>query len=711
MNIQVTCLADWLRSCVHGDVLVPVDAATKIPLVRHADGAWTWSKFHKFRTENPNHSDFAVALQTLCVVDVDCHAAAAALEARFPVLASDDVPVEATRKGRHYFFTRSALCDTDGFYDARAPCMPGVDFKTRSSTGTGGIVLVAPSVGKSWCGTPPWKALQTIAPREIPEDLLRSVAAPKHPPQPLSFSCADGQIVRRGACRYASRAAYVGVYANSHAVFSDTGHSSAGIPVGTFSAASVEAAIDSVEACDAVTVHAREHETVVEALEFLDYICAPEKQLSRVRKLTRQMLELDAIDHAAHVAYREDIVNDMLLPVDEALSARLRHESVVLGDSEIRLCARDFQHEIDPSSESDGESVSDPSRVLVCDPVASVERRLPSCVTRWMRSFPKRLVVAGGFVTGAVVRAVTEGSDIDLFVVAETAAEADPIVREILDDADVTDATFTGCALTLTVRGTPRPVQLVAFLIPTPEQIVLGFDFDPARAMALVDASGVLNVCATRTWVRAAQTLAFRVDPEGWSASAILRVSKYCAKGYRAFIPGLDREKVDAHLQRHRLVLDPTSRGLHAVSPLPRSRVSGRVARLIGEDPGLGSLFLAEWLAQRLGVSGRGRWYCHRRLCESARGARACDYGSLISASGGWAHAMRGARRIREWVRSYWSSTPVDSRFAERARGTFRRGHETDASKVYWRKFAPEKRLRAVHALVCDVDAWCVERQ
>jgi hypothetical protein len=49
--------------------------------------------------------DVGIVLACLVVVDVDSVEQALALEARFPVL--HEVPMENTRRGRHYFFLRT----------------------------------------------------------------------------------------------------------------------------------------------------------------------------------------------------------------------------------------------------------------------------------------------------------------------------------------------------------------------------------------------------------------------------------------------------------------------------------------------------------------------------------------------------------------------------------------------------------------------------
>jgi hypothetical protein len=68
--------------------------------------------------EVPASADLGVLLQELCVIDVDDVALADGLEARFPELKT--AAAVQTRKGRHYYFTRSALADAHGYYDGAA---------------------------------------------------------------------------------------------------------------------------------------------------------------------------------------------------------------------------------------------------------------------------------------------------------------------------------------------------------------------------------------------------------------------------------------------------------------------------------------------------------------------------------------------------------------------------------------------------------------
>lgn len=141
-------LEQWLKLNNSGDVLMPAPLGEKRPAYTHAAGSWTWARYDwaARNREMIASKDLGILLRDLCVVDVDTVADADALEARFPELLA--APAEATARGRHYFFVRSPLADSSGYYDGRAQRMPTVDFKTRAWGGGSGFVVVAPSTNK-----------------------------------------------------------------------------------------------------------------------------------------------------------------------------------------------------------------------------------------------------------------------------------------------------------------------------------------------------------------------------------------------------------------------------------------------------------------------------------------------------------------------------------------------------------------------------------
>ena len=175
-------------------------------------------------------------LHDLVVVDVDSVAQARALEARFPVLLT--VPRESTRKGMHYYFRRSEACARDGHYDGPAQVEAGIDFKSICRTGTGGVVVCAPSTDKAWltglqpsaaaCGDIPdvracgrgrqercAAKTHSASPAHPPprpparsrlarraQDLLRAVSAPLHTTTDADLVFEDGEELTVLACRW-----------------------------------------------------------------------------------------------------------------------------------------------------------------------------------------------------------------------------------------------------------------------------------------------------------------------------------------------------------------------------------------------------------------------------------------------------------------------------------------------------------------------------
>jgi P4 family phage/plasmid primase-like protien len=189
MNQLVQKTAAWLRDPqVSGEVgetvLMPLKEGKKEPQFRHAvKGSYGWSKYDAFVNivKNHGHEEWGLLLDRLCIVDADDTDAVTWLETMAcdgtaPELAR--CPVQETNKGRHYFFLRPDWADVEGFWDGARQASSGVsvDFKSVSSTGTRGLLCVAPSKGKRWVeGRELWTAeLETM-----PRVLLEAIAKPK----------------------------------------------------------------------------------------------------------------------------------------------------------------------------------------------------------------------------------------------------------------------------------------------------------------------------------------------------------------------------------------------------------------------------------------------------------------------------------------------------------------------------------------------------
>ncbi len=180
-------LTKWLKENVGvvGRTLpVPLVGGKKIPLVSHVgsngEWTWTWAKLDEHLAKNPGASTsggWGLLLDGLCVVDADSAEAVAWLEG-LGLAELERCPMQLTAKGRHYLFARPAWADEEGFYDGARQLGrdgPDVDFKTRCGTGTGGLLVVAPTRGKRWAdGRAPWD--EGVVLEEVPRALVECVA-------------------------------------------------------------------------------------------------------------------------------------------------------------------------------------------------------------------------------------------------------------------------------------------------------------------------------------------------------------------------------------------------------------------------------------------------------------------------------------------------------------------------------------------------------
>eukprot|EP00798_Chlamydomonas_sp_ICE-L_P004644 gene4644-biopygen8772 len=141
-------------------------------------------KAHSYMVKNPEHAQWGLLLDSLCVVDADSDDAVAKIEA----LQDPDVvealsvcPIQQTNKGRHYLFIRPEWADAEGYWDgARQVIGFDADLKTRCSTGTRGVLAICPSLNKTWVREP-WAAGTKLV--DIPRTLMELVAKPKQTKQ------------------------------------------------------------------------------------------------------------------------------------------------------------------------------------------------------------------------------------------------------------------------------------------------------------------------------------------------------------------------------------------------------------------------------------------------------------------------------------------------------------------------------------------------
>ena len=161
---QLKHLANYLQEKHPANVLMPglirkneKGESYKAPLYAHKDGLWTWEKF-KTKTMS-DMTMFGILLKDMVVIDIDGQEFIDFYENQLRELQT--CPKELTKKGAHYFFKRTKLCNDlkldDGARQFRSKTMPTeendvvpIDIKTVCTTGTAGFLVVTPSENKEW---------------------------------------------------------------------------------------------------------------------------------------------------------------------------------------------------------------------------------------------------------------------------------------------------------------------------------------------------------------------------------------------------------------------------------------------------------------------------------------------------------------------------------------------------------------------------------
>ena len=536
----------WLRRAHPTDVLMPCPKGTKRPMFGHKCGTWTWDRLAAYRTPSApskgkrpvqEADDYCVVLRELCVLDIDDPQLVRLYEARFPVLLDKDVPCVQTAKGRHYWFRRPVIADTHGYYDGRAQREKGVDFKSVCRTGTGGIIMVPPSTGKSWIRHP--SSLDPKVP-EMPADLLDAVAVATHaivdatlsfcpPGSPLiavtlTLAKGDGdrvtlalepmerEVVEYRGLRWFAAMDYFEPFLSGEII---EGTDVWNVPTG-------RAAFDDlVRVLDFLPLGGPPTRARVGALLGAADILGLSPHLVRaiVGGALREAADLYDLDPDWWAADAAD-TSTQLVPVSDPLELKKK----------VKDARWLFQNQKDANC-----------RGLVLDPAASLTESLPAEVLWALRKHPK-LCLAGGAVTGAVVRGCAKGADFDLFLHSATEEEADAIVDDVGRAMPKgTSFSESGNAITMCLPG-GDVVQIVKRLHETMADVVRSFDIPPCKALAYFPPEGEGRIMALPSWVEAARSGAFWVNPRaGWSVGSVARVIKYVAKGFEAVVPGTQR--------------------------------------------------------------------------------------------------------------------------------------------------------------------------
>jgi hypothetical protein len=498
-------LVEALRREAPRDVLMPVKIGSKHPMFPHQASRWSWFKFDQFVARGVGDFDVCVILQDLCVIDVDSNEIADDLEEEFPVLKT--VPMEQTGRGRHYWFRRSSKCDQDGYYDGAAQVSKLIDFKTRTSCGTGGVIMVAPSSEKVFI-RPIGDGLV-----EIPDVLLRRIAVAKHESMKFNFQFVDelGEMtvpIKR---------------------MRDIGY--------------FEPFLEGVfeEGCVIpVPVSLDEFMIMMRAFDALEDGVSAVGEYGPVAEMTADKL-CSATEIAKEVVERGVDLweRDLEASWPGFLSLMNQDESHVVDFPENVVYEPIIRKRTDswPSFGNEYEEVAAGSIVATADNCYG----LPFEIEEILRKYP--IVLAGGAPLGIVGDGIIEeGSDWDLFLYGVDHQRADEILAEICR-VDLPEAGWrrfkSSRAWTFScLKYDTFVVQIVLNIYERPEQVPWSFDIAPSQ-IAIYSKDGVLKVIATPQCIESIRRLSFPVDFRRWSTSAVARIIKYSGKGFRVFVPGV----------------------------------------------------------------------------------------------------------------------------------------------------------------------------
>ena len=551
---QIASLSTFLEASFTRDMLMPTkETSSKAPKFMHRDGTWSWARF---KANFKRGDDICILLQDLCVIDVDSVEQADELEVRFPILKT--APCEATQRGRHYYFKRTLTTNSQGYYDGPAQRgVKGIDFKTVTRGGTGGIIVVAPSTAKVWV-----RPLFTTPVLGIPDELLRAVARPLHATRNVKLVFQNDKTEKMlNGCRFLRAITFFDPIFDGR----------------------WEAGGDEEEALRLTVpaeIEPRIFNELLHVIEFADLSLEPNPQLFTDLMAAADMLLIPSylLKCLSSDRFERPIEQAGLFSVsptwwridteertrrrnrESAVSTLVRIDAALASSLIYEPFQRDSRWLLSDLKRAGGIPVGGPA--LVTDPSNAMRLKLPETVLSVLQSNSENIVLAGGAVTGAVVHGVAEGNDYDIFLYSLDASAADVLTDSIIAQFTPThDVHESKNAVTFLPKANPPidpsrrwgspPIQegfagaifqLVLRLHRDRAQVLEGFDLAPSKALARVSPEGEIIVEAMPAWVEAMRTRAFWVDSSVNSGPLVGRVYKYISKGFDACVAGTRRE-------------------------------------------------------------------------------------------------------------------------------------------------------------------------
>ena len=551
-------LALWLRKHYPRDVLMPIERGSKRPAFSHRNDTWSW---YRYLTKRKNE-DLGILLVQLCVVDVDCHSVADALEERFEILRV--VPCEDTTKGRHYYFSRSKKADVEGYYDSSRQRNAKIDFKSICSNGTSGIVAVSPSTGKTWKKErAPWMCYPDGHIPEIPDDLLEHVGRARHTPISCSLQfLLDGEIRDIVSCNLMAGSAYLDIFVRDplESCQSDT---MVKVPIPNFRANTFD---DMLHVCATGELHLTQTEILdltpadfklrIETICALaDFLGMPAKydglfrapygylwSCVRLHDLSRHLSAVTVVEGywrfllGCHIGNQPEW-RKTLVEIDSRLAEKIRYRPIETS------CDSFLFHER-PSMAG---SMEFGSHTIRSNP-ADIE--LPWIIDTILHAGRGRIMLAGGSVLGEVAIDCSQGADYDFFLFGIDAERASTILEDITGLTSVSEIHRSEHAITF--KKDEFIFQVITRLFRNPAEILHGFDISACKIGFYIDEDDCKHLLATPSWVESMRYRVVWMDDRVWSRSSAVRLCKYYCKGFDVLIPGLVRSALDKSVDLRR---------------------------------------------------------------------------------------------------------------------------------------------------------------
>ena len=200
---EISSLAAFMKSSNPNNVLIPLRQGSKSPAMPHKGGQYTWSHWDACMNSGTHYTEFGLLLRTMVVVDADSSEAVTLLESKYPAL--HQCPCVRTRKGKHYYFLRSSLCEEKNVTDSTG-VWDKIDLKTVTNSlhehvvdgtmiATAAVVVVPPSTNKEWIRSILDTPLEPIPDQLIQDMLATKQSVPRRPNAP-THTVAQGSLDR-----------------------------------------------------------------------------------------------------------------------------------------------------------------------------------------------------------------------------------------------------------------------------------------------------------------------------------------------------------------------------------------------------------------------------------------------------------------------------------------------------------------------------------